>query len=93
MLSSRLRYGRRDEGRPFPPPSSFLVTMARPNKTLSPSIRASEARSGYIASLSGGPMTAVVHYLTRQYCLTAECIRKEDGNYEATLSRRTPGLV
>ena len=38
-------------------------------------------------------MTAVVHYLTRQYCFTAECIRKEDGNYEATLSRRTPGLV
>jgi hypothetical protein len=38
-------------------------------------------------------MRAVVHYLTRKYCFTAECIRKEDGNYEVTLSRRTPGLV
>jgi hypothetical protein len=38
-------------------------------------------------------MSAVVHYLSRQYCFTAECIRKEDGNYEATLARRTPGLV
>src|SRR5262245_9238327 len=38
-------------------------------------------------------MSAVVHYLSRQYCFTAECVRKEDGNYEATLARRTPGLV
>jgi hypothetical protein len=35
----------------------------------------------------------VVHYLSRRYCFTAECIRKEGGNYEATLARRTPGLV
>jgi hypothetical protein len=38
-------------------------------------------------------MSAVVHYISRRYCFTAECIRKEDGNYEATLTRRTPGLV
>ena len=38
-------------------------------------------------------MSAVVHYLSRRYCFTADCIRKEDGNYEATLARRTPGLV
>jgi hypothetical protein len=38
-------------------------------------------------------MSAVVHYLSRRYCFTAECIRKEDGNYEATLARRTPELV
>jgi hypothetical protein len=38
-------------------------------------------------------MSAVVHYLSRRYCFTAECMRKEDGNYEATLARRTPGLV
>jgi hypothetical protein len=38
-------------------------------------------------------MSAVVHYLSRRYCFTAECSRKEDGNYEATLARRTPGLV
>ena len=41
----------------------------------------------------GGPMSAVVRYLSRRYSFTAECIRKEDGNYEATLARRTPGLV
>jgi hypothetical protein len=38
-------------------------------------------------------MSAVVHYLSRRYCFTAECIQKGDGNYEATLARRTPGLV
>jgi hypothetical protein len=38
-------------------------------------------------------MSAVVHYLSRRYCFTAECIRTEDGNYEATLARRPPGLV
>jgi hypothetical protein len=37
--------------------------------------------------------TCVVQYLSRKYCFTAVCIRKDDGNYEATLSRRSPGLA
>jgi hypothetical protein len=37
--------------------------------------------------------TFVVQYLSRKYCFTAVCIRKDDGNYEATLSRRSPGLA
>jgi hypothetical protein len=36
---------------------------------------------------------AVVQYLSRRYCFTAVCIRKDDGSYEATLSRRSPGLA
>jgi hypothetical protein len=38
-------------------------------------------------------MSAVVHYLSRRYSFTAVCIRTDEGNYEATLTRRTPGLV
>jgi hypothetical protein len=37
--------------------------------------------------------TFVVQYLSRKYCFTAVCIRKDDGSYEATLSRRSPGLA
>jgi hypothetical protein len=37
--------------------------------------------------------TGVVQYLSRRYCFTAVCIRKDDGNYEATLARRSPGLA
>jgi hypothetical protein len=36
--------------------------------------------------------TFVVQYLSRKYCFTA-CMKKDDGNYEATLSRRSPGLA
>jgi hypothetical protein len=36
---------------------------------------------------------AVVQYLSRKYCFTAVCVRKDDGSYEATLSRRSPGLA
>ena len=37
--------------------------------------------------------TFVVQYLSRRYCFTAVCMRNDDGNYEATLSRRSPGLA
>jgi hypothetical protein len=36
--------------------------------------------------------SVVVQYLSRRYCFTAVCTRK-DGNYEATLARRSPGLA
>jgi hypothetical protein len=35
----------------------------------------------------------VVQYLSRRYCFTAVCVRKGDRNFEATLSRRSPGLA
>jgi hypothetical protein len=38
-------------------------------------------------------MSAVVQYLCRRFCFTAVCVRKTDGSYEATLSRRMPGLA
>ena len=36
--------------------------------------------------------SVVVQYLSRKYCFTAVCSRR-DGNYEATLARRSPGLA
>jgi hypothetical protein len=38
-------------------------------------------------------VAAVVQYPSRGYCFTAVCVRKGDGSYEATLSRRSPGLA
>jgi hypothetical protein len=35
----------------------------------------------------------MTHYLTRRYGFTAMCTRKSDGTVEATLTRRSPGLV
>ena len=35
----------------------------------------------------------VVQYLSRRYCFTAVCVRKAEGDYEATLARRSPGLA
>ena len=35
----------------------------------------------------------VVQYLTRRYGFTVVCIRTADGRYEATLTRRSPGLA
>jgi len=35
----------------------------------------------------------IVQYLSRRYCFTAVCIRKAEGDYEATLARRSPGLA
>jgi hypothetical protein len=35
----------------------------------------------------------IVQYLSRKYCFTAVCTRKDEGSYEATLARRSPGLA
>jgi hypothetical protein len=37
--------------------------------------------------------SVVVQYLSRRYCFTAVCTRKDEANYEATLARRSPGLA
>ena len=36
---------------------------------------------------------SMTQYLTRSYGFTATCIRRSDGIIEATLTRRSPGLV
>ena len=36
---------------------------------------------------------SVTQYLTRRYGFTAMCTRNSDGTVEATLTRRSPGLV
>jgi hypothetical protein len=35
----------------------------------------------------------VVQYLSRRYCFTAICVQKDEGDYEATLARRSPGIA